>query len=124
MNFRRILFWIHLCAGVIAGIVILIMCVTGIALAFERQINELADRAGRAPVTAHGTRLPIDRLLAANPAQAPTAITIYASPDEPVASPTAASARSLLLRIRARCWARTRRRAGRFSQRWSAGTVR
>ena len=40
---RKILFWIHLCAGCLAGLVIFIMSVTGVLLAFERQINDWAD---------------------------------------------------------------------------------
>ena len=41
---RRILFWTHLVIGVAAGIAILIMSVTGVVLAFERQILQFADR--------------------------------------------------------------------------------
>ncbi|MBI2514011.1 MAG: hypothetical protein HYV96_18725 [Opitutae bacterium] len=33
---RRTLFWLHLAAGLIAGVVIGIMCVTGAALAWRR----------------------------------------------------------------------------------------
>lgn len=36
---RRILFWSHLACGVVAGIVILIMCVTGVALTYQRSCN-------------------------------------------------------------------------------------
>jgi uncharacterized iron-regulated membrane protein len=32
---RRILFWLHLAAGVTAGLVILVMSVTGVILSFE-----------------------------------------------------------------------------------------
>lgn len=37
---RKILFWLHLVAGVVGGIVIFIMCVTGAALSFEKNILE------------------------------------------------------------------------------------
>ncbi|MCV4676596.1 PepSY domain-containing protein, partial [Escherichia coli] len=42
-KFKRVLFWIHFVAGVTGGIVIFIMCVTGVLLAFERNFIELAD---------------------------------------------------------------------------------
>ena len=38
---RRVLFWSHLLAGVAAGVVILIMSITGALLGFERQIVDL-----------------------------------------------------------------------------------
>ena len=42
-SFRKLLFWCHLTAGVTAGIVILIMSVTGVLLAYEKQIISWAD---------------------------------------------------------------------------------
>ena len=36
--FRTVLFWIHLAAGLFAGLIILIMSVTGVALTYERQL--------------------------------------------------------------------------------------
>ena len=45
MTARKILFWIHLTAGVTAGVVILILSVTGILLSFERQMKKCSDRA-------------------------------------------------------------------------------
>ena len=38
MKVRPIVFWSHLVAGVTAGIVILMMSVTGVLLTYERQI--------------------------------------------------------------------------------------
>ncbi len=38
--FRKTLFWLHLIAGILGGIVIFIMCVTGAALSFEKNILE------------------------------------------------------------------------------------
>ena len=62
---RKIIFWCHLPVGVIAGIVILIMCVTGVLLAYEKQIISWADtRAYRAaPPTPETRRLPVETLL-------------------------------------------------------------
>ena len=42
-TFRKIIFWLHLCSGVLAGIFIFIMCVTGALLAFESNILEFAE---------------------------------------------------------------------------------
>ena len=42
--FRTVLFWAHLAAGTVAGVVILIMSVTGVALTYEKQMLEWADR--------------------------------------------------------------------------------
>jgi uncharacterized iron-regulated membrane protein len=47
MTLRRILFWIHLSAGVVAGIVIFTMSLTGVILAYERQITRWADHEFR-----------------------------------------------------------------------------
>ena len=44
MTLRKIIFWLHLVAGIIAGAVVLVMSVTGVLLAFERQMVEWADR--------------------------------------------------------------------------------
>ena len=60
MKFRRILFWIHLSAGVLAGIVVLIMSVTGILLAYKQQISRWANRNYRVSIS---ERLPLGELV-------------------------------------------------------------
>jgi uncharacterized iron-regulated membrane protein len=86
MNFRRILFWGHLITGVVAGLVILVMCVTGVLLGFERQINDWADAAGRVPVKVTGTRTSLTSILGSLGERVkPTAVTIYSDPQKPVA---------------------------------------
>ena len=40
---RRVIFWCHLVAGVVAGVVILIMSVTGVLLTYEKQMVAWAD---------------------------------------------------------------------------------
>jgi uncharacterized iron-regulated membrane protein len=40
---RKIIFWLHLICGIAAGVVILIMSVTGVLLMYERQMLESAD---------------------------------------------------------------------------------
>ncbi len=44
MNFRKVLFWIHLGAGLTAGLIILIMALTGMSMAFEHQILDFAEQ--------------------------------------------------------------------------------
>ena len=51
MTVRKAFFWMHLTAGCLAGIVILIMCVTGVLLAWKRQIVGFADRGFRGSPT-------------------------------------------------------------------------
>ena len=87
MTLRRILFWLHLSAGSIAGVFILIMCVSGLGLAFERQINALADSWARQPVQVGTTRLAIDDVLqgGARGTKGLTGVTVYAGPTKPVA---------------------------------------
>jgi uncharacterized iron-regulated membrane protein len=63
--FRRLLFWLHLCAGVVAAVIILVMSVTGVALTYQRQMQYWADtRHYRADPAAGQERLPVDALIA------------------------------------------------------------
>jgi uncharacterized iron-regulated membrane protein len=70
---RTALFWLHLASGVIAGIVVFIMSLTGIFLAYEHQLLGWAASSHEIVAPAPGaTRLPIDQVLAtvnADPAQ-------------------------------------------------------
>ena len=43
--FRKTIFWTHLVCGVAAGLVVLMMSVTGVLLTYERQMLAWADRA-------------------------------------------------------------------------------
>ncbi len=56
MGFRRVIFWTHLSVGVAAGIVILLMSLTGVLLTYQRQIEAWATPRvmadGRAPLGA------------------------------------------------------------------------
>jgi uncharacterized iron-regulated membrane protein len=85
MTPRRILFWIHLIAGSVAGLVILLMSVTGLLLAYERQINNWAIRDYHStPAVPGQARLPMDSLLATVQAGQPTAITVHSDPSAPI----------------------------------------
>src|SRR5215210_1252641 len=64
-TFRPILFWMHLAAGSLAGIVVLIMSLTGVALTYEKQMLEWADgRAWTAPAVPGGRHLSPGALIA------------------------------------------------------------
>ena len=87
--FRTVLFWLHLATGAVAGVVILVMCVTGVALTYEKQMLEWADRrSGSVPLPADARPLPPETLLAAviaaEPGAAPTGITMRSDPRAPV----------------------------------------
>jgi uncharacterized iron-regulated membrane protein len=82
---RRVVFWCHLPAGVIAGLVILVMSLTGAVLAFEKQVVRFADRdllSTRQPT--NGRRLGIRALFAelheTNPELTPISLTVRADP--------------------------------------------
>ncbi len=87
--FRTVLFWMHLACGTVAAVVILIMCVTGVALTYEKQMLEWADRrAWTAPSPAGAGQLSPETLLAqvaaAQPGAAPIGVTFRADPAAPV----------------------------------------
>jgi uncharacterized iron-regulated membrane protein len=90
MKLRSIVFWPHLVAGVLAGAVILLMCVTGVLLTYERQMIAWADRGFRSvQPTAEAAPLPMEALLPrvreAEPRLTPTAITLRAGRDAAIA---------------------------------------
>jgi uncharacterized iron-regulated membrane protein len=86
---RSVLFWLHLAAGLAAGLVIFVMCVTGTLLMYERQIVEWADRGFRPEAPPAGAAaLPVETLLArvraADPASPlPSGVTRQADPAAP-----------------------------------------
>jgi uncharacterized iron-regulated membrane protein len=61
---RKALFWMHLSAGVSAGLIILMMSVTGVILTYERQLQTWEDGPYYTEPEA-GQRLSIDELIAA-----------------------------------------------------------
>jgi len=98
---RTVLFWFHLAAGTIAGAVVLIMSVTGVALTYEKQVLEWADRgAWSAPPSSGAVRLSPETLLArvreAQPEAAPITLTLRADAVAP-ATVTMEGSRGLLV---------------------------
>ena len=89
-TFRSLLFWAHLVCGVAAGVVILLMSVTGVALTYEKQMLEWADQRAYpwVPPSTGARPLPPETLLAAvvaaRPGVAPTGVTRRADPGAPV----------------------------------------
>ena len=86
MTFRKVLFWMHLFAGVVAGTVILVMCVTGTLLTFQQSVLRFIERDQRfvSLPESGAARLDVDALLAqvrlAVPDAAPTTVTLDSDP--------------------------------------------
>jgi uncharacterized iron-regulated membrane protein len=85
---RKIIFWCHLPVGATAGVVILIMCVTGVLLSYEKQITSWADTRGyrAAPPTPDTQHLPVETLITKareSRSASPTAVTLKSDPSAP-----------------------------------------
>lgn len=81
--FRKGLFWLHLCLGVVGGIVIFIMCVTGAALSFEKNILESIESGQRRVPEQEGRLQPsaiLAKVLEAKPNARPAS---FASQSDP-----------------------------------------
>ena len=89
---RRVLFWLHLAAGVSAGLVILVMSATGAVLAFKPQILNRVEYDVRFVTPEDGERLPASRLIAAARVLRPDATPASLALDR---DPSAAAAVSL-----------------------------
>jgi len=61
--FRKTIFWIHLGCGVLTGLVVLMMSVTGVILTYERQMLAAQTREFYADAPAAAERLPIESLV-------------------------------------------------------------
>ena len=59
---RKIIFWIHLVCGVITGVVIFSMSITGVILTYERQINQWIAEGLYVPVSEQVNRLSLEQL--------------------------------------------------------------
>lgn len=86
---RSVIFWTHLATGLLAGLVVLVMSVTGVLLAYQRQITAWADTRGLdgGPPTMGAPQLAPEALLASLPPgqpRAPTSIKWRSDADAPV----------------------------------------
>jgi uncharacterized iron-regulated membrane protein len=83
---RQTVFWLHLTAGVVTGLVIFVMSITGVLLAFERQIVAFAERSSRTvqPPASGASRLDLDTIVARAGAVVPegrlSGVTLRAEP--------------------------------------------
>ncbi|MDR2441151.1 MAG: PepSY domain-containing protein, partial [Planctomycetaceae bacterium] len=79
--FRRFFYEIHLWLGIISGIIVFLICLSGCLLVFRDEINRFADPGKYyVSVPAEGQRLPVDEIIskleAKNPGMKVTSITI------------------------------------------------
>lgn len=82
-TFRKGIFWLHLVAGLLAGVVILVMSVTGVLLTYERQVIEWADG-----YSVSGESFQLEEFLHAKAVgvnELPTAISVERDASRPVA---------------------------------------
>ncbi|MBB5039532.1 PepSY-associated TM helix domain-containing protein [Prosthecobacter dejongeii] len=89
LTFHRSIFWAHLISGILAGIVILSIAISGLLIAYEVQLMDWANRDLRVPPPiATATHLDIETLLAkvqeTKPDLKPSGITWKADPALPV----------------------------------------
>jgi uncharacterized iron-regulated membrane protein len=87
--FRKILFWMHLSCGVVAGAFILLMSATGVTLTYEAQMQAAAAKRNNVAVVQGQQRLTADQLAAAAQATLPEpnprlSLVIDANPAVPV----------------------------------------
>lgn len=84
--FRPVIFWLHLIVGCVAGLVIFAMSVTGVLLAYERQIGNWINT----PAVIQGqssAQVPVDSMLAnlaGNGQGTPSDIVLHSDPKAPV----------------------------------------
>ena len=82
---RKILFWLHLVTGTVAGAIVLVMSITGVLLTYERQIIDMANSGFRS--VPQSTRASLDAVIesAASVGKGlPSSITLSADPSAPV----------------------------------------
>lgn len=86
-QFRKVIFWAHLFAGVLAGVVILMMCITGLLLAFEESITIWADGYHSEAASYGGPKASLNSIIANATGTTPplSMITLRAEKDLPIA---------------------------------------
>lgn len=83
---RKALFWLHLGSGVVTGLVVAMMSLTGVLLTYELQFIAFADRAFYAAPPAGASRAPVSGILGAAESANVDAqrVTFYNNPEAPV----------------------------------------
>jgi uncharacterized iron-regulated membrane protein len=87
-RFRTLIFWTHLVTALCVGVVVLVMSVTGVLLAYQRQITAWADTRGldAGPPAPGAARMSPEALLGAvrrSQTGTPTSLKWYADADRP-----------------------------------------
>ena len=82
MPLRKFLFWVHLTIGSAAGLVVLMMCVSGVILTYEQQIVSWVERGYRSDADRGVSRLQLESLAERIPGVG--AVTIKRDPQAPV----------------------------------------
>lgn len=89
MSFRKIVFWLHLGAGIVAGLVIALMSLTGVLIAFQPQILD-AQRAElrRLDLPEGAERLPLEKLVeraeASREGAKATGVSVFPEPESAI----------------------------------------
>lgn len=87
---RSVVFWVHLACGLTAGLVILMMSVTGVLLTYQKQMNQWADREFWGEPAVAGTMAPLSSFVASateHDAEASvSSLVIHGGEDGPVAA--------------------------------------
>jgi uncharacterized iron-regulated membrane protein len=84
--FRKTIFWLHLTSGVSAGVVVLMMSVTGVVLTYERQAQVWEDRSYYAEPETGQQMMTADQLIAASRSLEgfePTSLMLNSDPTAP-----------------------------------------
>ncbi len=89
MSFRRVVFWAHLSCGVLVGLVVLMMSVTGVLLTYERQMIAWANHNSLPDIEIQPQRASIQQVLQAAreyaPEPEPSAVVVSSDPAAAVA---------------------------------------
>ena len=90
MTLRKFIFWPHLIAGVLAGVIVLIMSVTGVLLTYERQLIAWSDSHFQTTITERypqraSVAAVLQNLKAAHPDAQPATVTFAKDPRKPIA---------------------------------------
>lgn len=83
---RRVFFWLHLVAGCVAAVAIFVMSVTGVLLAYERQIESWANQPVVESPTAPAAPVSLDAIVAGlnSGQQGPSQLVVHSDPKLPL----------------------------------------
>lgn len=87
LTFHRLIFWSHLIVGLLVGVIVLSMAISGLLIAYETQLMDWANRDLRVVVPAEGgARLGVESIVARARSEnlQPSGVTVKADPALPV----------------------------------------